>query len=323
VRVLTTEIFLPSEQRGEQGAAETRSLLQRRSRYLVDGSHSPMSVMLSLLSYAKFVSLRTPGSIAGSMWWSLDRQTFFIKGRPVELARFRTMAQSVVASAEQVLWEQLLWMQKEEKNDRLSVELAAIQDDVSIVQRGVSFLSPSRLQEGERWMLKRLASVPAARRLYERRGGAIQRDRESEGESEESSRSDSDRPVQWRPQEVRRHLRHIQQFLELLSLAVHVAGGQPARGPELLSVRWRNGALQDRNLYVIDGQVAVITRYHKTQSQWDKPKVVVRFLPEPIGQLVAAYLLYVRPMRAMLQSALGKPMSASVTDYLWADERGP
>jgi hypothetical protein len=51
--------------------------------------------------------------------------------------------------------------------------------------------------------------------------------------------------------------------------------------------------------------------------------VVVRFLPKPIGQLVAAYLRYVRPLRPMLQSALGKPLSASVTDYLWADKRGP
>jgi hypothetical protein len=92
VKVLTNEAFLSSEQRGKQGAAETCSLLQHRARYLVDGSHSPMSVMLSLLSYAKFVSLRMPDNIAGSMWWSLDRQTFFIKGHPVELARFRTMA---------------------------------------------------------------------------------------------------------------------------------------------------------------------------------------------------------------------------------------
>jgi superfamily II DNA helicase RecQ len=178
---------------------------------------------------------------------------------------------------------------------------------------------PSRLQEAEQWMLKQLASVPAARRLYEQRGGALTGDGGSEAESD----SDSDRPVQWRPQEVRRHLRHIERFLDLLSLAVHIAGGQPARGPELLSVRWRNGLLQDRNLYVINGQVAVVTRYHKTQSQWDKPKVVARFLPKAVGQLVAAYLLYARPLRAMLQSALGKPLSASVTDYLWADERGP
>jgi hypothetical protein len=42
VRVLTIEAFLPSEQRGKQGAAETRSLLQQRSRYLIDGSHSPL-----------------------------------------------------------------------------------------------------------------------------------------------------------------------------------------------------------------------------------------------------------------------------------------
>jgi hypothetical protein len=108
VRVLAAKAFLPYKQREEQGAAETRALLQQRFRYLVNGSHSPMSVMLSLLSYAKYISLRTPSSIAGSMWWSLDRQTFFIKGRPVELARFRSMAQGVVAEAAQVLWEQVL-----------------------------------------------------------------------------------------------------------------------------------------------------------------------------------------------------------------------
>jgi hypothetical protein len=72
---------------------------------------------------------------------------------------------------------------------------------------------------------------------------------------------------------VRRHLRHIQRFLELLSIAVHVADGQPACRPELFFVRWPNGVLQDRNLDVINGQVAVVTRYHKTQSRWDKPKV--------------------------------------------------
>jgi hypothetical protein len=323
MRVLTAEAFLPSEHRNNQGEVETCSLLQQRSRYLVDGSHSLISVMLSLLLYAKFVSLRTPSGIAGSMWWSLDWQTFFLKGRPIELSRFRTMAQGIVVETAQVLWEQLLWVgkkeEKQEENARLSAELAAIQDDVTIVRRGVSFLSPARLQEGEKWMLKRLASVPAARRLYKQRGSTVER----EEESEESRERDSRKPVQWRIQEVRRHLRHMERFLELLCLAVHIAGGQPARGPELLSVRWRNGALQDRNLYVIDGQVALVTRYHKTQSQWDKPKVIVRFLSEAIGQLTTAYLLYVRPLRALLQSALEKPVSASVTDYLWADERGP
>jgi hypothetical protein len=161
----------------------------------------------------------------------LDWQTFFLKGRLIELARFCTMAQGVIAEAEQVLWEQVLWVLKEQDNSRRSVDLAAIQDDITIVQQGVSFLSPGRLQEAERWILEQMASLPAAQRLYEQRGGAVKKDRGSKQESE------SGRPVQWRLQEVRRHLRHIQRFLELLSLAVHIAGGQPARGPELLSIR--------------------------------------------------------------------------------------
>ena len=67
IRALTVEIALPSSQRTEQGVAETRSFLACRAKYLVDGSYSPISVILSLLSYAKFISLRTPSSIASSM----------------------------------------------------------------------------------------------------------------------------------------------------------------------------------------------------------------------------------------------------------------
>jgi hypothetical protein len=107
--------------------------------------------MISLLSYAKFISLRTPGSIAGSMWWSVDRQTFFIKGCPVALVHFRTMAQGIVADAAQVLWEELLWV--DQKEGRLSVDLATIQDDTTVIRRGASFLSLFSLQKGKAWML--------------------------------------------------------------------------------------------------------------------------------------------------------------------------
>ncbi|EMD58137.1 hypothetical protein COCSADRAFT_104665, partial [Bipolaris sorokiniana ND90Pr] len=68
VRVLAIEFFLLADERAEQGAAETSSFLKQRARYLVDGSYSPMSTMLSLLAYAKFIALRTPSTIAGSMW---------------------------------------------------------------------------------------------------------------------------------------------------------------------------------------------------------------------------------------------------------------
>ena len=125
--------------------------------------------------------------------------------------------------------------------------------------------------------------------------------------------------MQWRAKKVQRYLQHLARFLELLCLAVHLTGGQPARGPELLSIRWRNSVYQDRNLYVINGQLATVTRYHKSQLQLDRPKVIPRFLLGPVSQLVAAYLLYLRPVQAMLLSSQGKPLSASMNDYLWVD----
>jgi hypothetical protein len=67
VRVLLVELWLPFCRRAEQGAAKTLRFQQQCARYLVNSLYSPMSVMLSLLAYAKFISLRTLGSTAGSI----------------------------------------------------------------------------------------------------------------------------------------------------------------------------------------------------------------------------------------------------------------
>jgi hypothetical protein len=143
---LTVEASLPSEQRAEQHAAQTAALLQQRARYLVDGSQSPMGVIVSLLAYAKRISQTTPGRTAGTAWWSPDRQTFCFQSHAVHLKRFSAMAQTVVAKAEAILWTELLWAV--EPGQRRSVDLAAIQDDLSIAHRGASFLSPALLKDG-------------------------------------------------------------------------------------------------------------------------------------------------------------------------------
>jgi hypothetical protein len=176
-----------------------------------------------------------------------------------------------------VLWEELLWMSEQEH--RPTTRLAEIQDDVSIRQRGVCYLSPSQLEQGQTWVLDRLARVAGAQKLYQQRV-RLQSEQSEQSEQPQqiptSSSSSSPRSpgshlpnhsIEWRPRAVQRYLKLLDRFLELLCLAVHITSGQPARGPELLSVRWRNSVLQDRNLYIIAGQVAIVTRYHKTQSQ--------------------------------------------------------
>jgi hypothetical protein len=89
-------------------------------------------------------------------------------------------------------------------------------------------------------------------------------------------RSDNSR---WNVKQVKHYLRRVDYFLRLLLTGVHIASGQPGGGSGVTTMRHRNGVLQDRNVFVVDGQVMTVVRYHKSQSQWDKPKVVPRFLP--------------------------------------------
>ena len=63
-----------------------------------------------------------------------------------------------------------------------------------------------------------------------------------------------------------------------------------------------------------------VVRYHKSQSQWDKPKVVPRFLPPRLGQVMVMYLAYLQPFREYLSVQVH---GGSFSDYVWADEQGP
>jgi hypothetical protein len=124
----------------------------------------------------------------------------------------------------------------------------------------------------------------------------------------------------WKPQPVRRYLRQVERFLEYLLFLTHITGGQPARGTEVTTTRFRNGYVQDRNIYVIDGQVVFISRYHKSQAMWDKPKVIARFLPWRVGQLFAVFLAYVQPLAEYLE---GERLNRTPTDYVWSGNTGP
>ena len=51
----------------------------------------------------------------------------------------------------------------------------------------------------------------------------------------------------------------------------------------------------------------VVTHYHKMQALFDSGKVIPRFLPDRVSQLVAVYLAFVRPFRDRLDVETGGP----------------
>lgn len=291
MRVIAVEVILPSEEREDQDDVDDERFRRTRDDFLADGTYSVMSKALSILAYGKSIAMNH--SNAGSISWSLDRTEMSYKGRPIDVARFGCMVRGVVEEAEGKLWKDLMWATQEEQ---FEVPLDKLQDDVTWTKRGVSFVDNAKngLQDKREWMIKRaLADV---------RGKKLRK----QGE--------------WSRLEVRKYLRKVDRFMELLLFCVHVTGGQPARGTEITSIRFRNGFQQDRNVFAIQGHMVVVTRYHKSQSQFDKPKVIPRFLPWRVGQLLAIYLAYVQPFQQYLTV---KVKGSGRSDHIWANEYGP
>ncbi|CAI7613116.1 unnamed protein product [Penicillium viridicatum] len=80
------------------------------------------------------------------------------------------------------------------------------------------------------------------------------------------------------------YLNNVIRFREKLCVIVHLCGGQPARGRELLSIRHRNIASRDiRDLFIEDGMVTFVTKYHKGFYASNDIKVIHRYLPREIG----------------------------------------
>ena len=206
--------------------------------------------MLSLLAYGKSVAMSHNN--AGIISFSLDRTVMNYRGKPINLERFGRMVREVVAEAEDKLWQELMWTKRD---DRFEIPLESLVDDVTFTRRGISFVTHSKngLADKRQWMLKQAFAHTEGKKL--RRGDL------------------------WAKAAVRRYLRQVDRFRELLLFCIHVTGGQPARGPEITTARFRNGYMQDRNVFVIQGHIVIVTRYQKSQSQFDKPKVIPRFLP--------------------------------------------
>ena len=112
----------------------------------------------------------------------------------------------------------------------------------------------------------------------------------------------------------------MQKFLEHLLLLFHMTGGQPAREPEILSMRWRNGDTI-RNIFVDYGLVVGIPRYHKTRSTTREDRPIPRFLPAAVSKLVVYYLTIVIPFRYALLRRTNSGMSLS--SFLWANPSNP
>ena len=113
------------------------------------------------------------------------------------------------------------------------------------------------------------------------------------------------RGQRWRNAAVRQWLDRLQAFRRALLVATHVWGGQPGRGPEIMTLRHCDTQQLPRNVFLVAGDVMLVTDRDKAKAIRGLGRKVARFLPARVGRLLVAYVAWLLPFERLLQAGAG------------------
>ncbi|KAK6591982.1 hypothetical protein H4I95_11932 [Botrytis cinerea] len=218
------------------------------------------------------------------------------------MSQFRGMIHGLVGEAREELFEKLMVVRMSADREVDMKQAPPIHwdrmvDQPSETRVGWSFLDDERNQFAvckQWWLYERMYKEEGLREQFIGAAGKLKREA------------------------VAAFQRHVERFQELLWGLMHLCGGQPARAPELLGMRWKNTAYGGvRNIFIEEGLVAFVATYHKGYRSSGSIKIVHRYLPREVGELLVYYLWLVLPFWEKLQFQMtGKPSSSP---FLWGD----
>ena len=268
-------------------------LQELRRSWLTEASASPTSKILRQLAYGKAI-IRSEG-VPAVVNWSNDSQTLYYAGVAITISGLRQCISAVTAEAAVALDVLMLEATPEVRLDQIQDSLtwnAAFND------AGYSFVTaaPNALDVSFRYLLDRSTTAPQKQRLV---------------------RKSSAGSMEYHERRCKAYLTQERHFLNKLLVCMHLCGGQPARAPEICSVKVCNTAYSSRNIYILGAEVLFVTTYDKNLARRDRLEFVVRYLPDAVGQLLVRYLIYVRPFARAL------PADLRNDDYLFATPHGP
>tara|TARA_R110002003_G_scaffold3363_1_gene25212 strand:- start:1741 stop:2385 length:645 start_codon:yes stop_codon:yes gene_type:complete len=127
-----------------------------------------------------------------------------------------------------------------------------------------------------------------------------------------------ERGVVWRARTIRDYEKAMQAFREHLLVLVHITGGQPARGTEVVTVQYVNSPNgESRGVFIEDGLMVYVTMYHKGIRASAKAKIIHRYLPREVGELLFYYLWIVMPFWRKIEGAVGKEAAKEASPFIW------
>ena len=278
-----------------------------RERFLLYGVRAPFGWISRLRTYGKKVQSNTTS--LGYIYWSDDEQTLSYKELRLTMTDFQRFARTQVTLAQSDL-EKLFLLHEDEERETVVplLSLHQLQDNPTHNQRGWNFLHDRRNRDiltvnGERWLMDRLLQSDSLR-----------------GEFLEIRKHDIQ--VVWRLSAVDKYLQQVDRFLHRLLLLVHITGGQPIRATELLSLRHSNTVHgRHRSIFIEHGLVSTVTAYHKGYSVSNSTKIIHRYLPKVVSELVVYYLWLILPFRQAIER-LAHRQEGPPSPFLWPQGEG-
>jgi RecQ family ATP-dependent DNA helicase len=242
--------------------------------FMVRGTNGPMQWMLDLRTYGLKIHYNTTAE--GHVQWSgEDKLTY--KGLEVEMNAFRGFVHALVQQAHEQMREKLLM-----GFEPPTIPWQSMRDDASETKSRFNFLKSEEWVnpvDSERWLWGQIQSnTEQASEWFDDETGHIQRGHMTD------------------------YMDAVEEFRMQLLILMHMTGGQPARAPEILSIRHENTPRGGhRNLFLEDGLVVYITQYHKGYSMSGDIKIIHRYLPREVGELLVYYLWLVLPFQFAIE----------------------
>ncbi|KAH0542813.1 hypothetical protein FGG08_002861 [Glutinoglossum americanum] len=293
-QMITVQYCLEKENSGE--VESCRKLLEQlHARFLVVGTATPMDWVLRLRLYGRAIGNKT--TAVGSINWIGEKVIY----REIELSMsdFRQLVHKLYEQTRDILFNDLLFVQEME-GDLPSYHWSNLKDNPAKDDPGWYFVQDPRncMQEGTRWLLSRiLADRELAQQFMH-----------------------TDRGI-WKQGRVNDYMDKMSLFMEKLLVLVHMSAGQPARSRELLSLRYCNTEKGGhRCIFIENGLMAIVTFYDKGYNIRGTEKIIHRYLPQEVGELLLLYIWLVLPLRQQL----GKLVYGDdeiPTAFLWSMDR--
>jgi superfamily II DNA helicase RecQ len=250
------------------------AVAQRMDRFMVRGTNGPMQWMLDLRTYGLKIHYNTTSP--GHVDWE-DNEVLKYRGIHIRMDAFRGFVGTLLQQAQKLMNETLLM-----GYETPAIPWSNIRDDASNSSPRFNFLRDehSRMPaDGEMWLRRRMGDdIEKLKQWY--KPGAKRVDMA----------------------QLDKYMAAVKEFRMQLLILMHITGGQPARAPEILSVRHENTVKGNhRNLFVEDGLVVFVTRYHKGYAMSGDIKIIHRYLPREVSELVVRYLWLVLPFHFAME----------------------